>query len=401
MRMSEVRDSLCPYLSSQLLVKKINPYNTESLEVARIELINKSGDASIPTFTPAVYPPPTLAILSIFSQLPWRKFRYLLLTVDTVGLVALLTVLSLSLGSKLYCPQSLIMWSVGFSWAPWHSGMATGNLAIPAISAGAVGWWASEQKRLWLASIFLLVSLMLKPQIGGLFVLILMLRRSWKPVCWGLAGWGGAFVVTALWMQKFTSGWWEEYSKLISAYLVTMREIDPSSANPLRHDLINLQRLFYAISENSLLVEGLVVVLVGLMVLAVIVKHKNEIQLPPPLLTAGTVLVIGLLPFYHRFYDASLLLFAVAWAISTCCENRTLSLATKAIIVGCIPFLVPGAAALAWAVNHSYFPVRVTATWWWEALVMSHQVWALLIVTAGLSYLLVIKNGKGPLAAHG
>ena len=160
MRMSETRDSLGPYLGSRLLVEKINPYNGVLLEAARVELINKSGDASLPTFTTAIYPPTTLVMLSAFSRLSWKHFRYLLLVVDTVGLAAVLTVLGLSMGDQLYRPQWQSLWIIGLNWAPWHSGMATGNLAIPAISIGVFGWWASEQRRTLVAGILLLASLM-------------------------------------------------------------------------------------------------------------------------------------------------------------------------------------------------------------------------------------------------
>lgn len=401
MRMSETRDSLCPYLGSQLLVKKHNPYNGALLESARLELTNKSGDTSIPTFTSAIYPPTTLVILSIFSQLPWQYFRYFLLFIDTAGLVAVLAVLSFSLGGAFYRPQSLVLWITGLAWAPWHTGMATGNLAIPAISIGIIGWWASERQRIWAASAFLLVSLMLKPQIGAVFIVMLMLRRCWKPVVASLTGWVVIFIATALWMQKQAPGWWGDYSRLIKAFLVAGHENDPSSANPLRHDLINLQRLLYTVFESQLVVSGVMLVLIGLLAIGLIARHKNKKQLPPPLLTSAAVVTIALLPFYHRFYDASLLLFVVAWALSLWSEGVTTTYSARAVFAGCLPFLVPGAAALAWAINRGYFFDGVVKTWWWETFVMSHQVWALLWVAGWLSYTLTVTANKEPSAAYG
>ena len=399
--MSETRDSLCPYLGSQLLVKKQNPYNHVLLEAARVELINKSGDTSIPTFTSAIYPPTTLVILSIFSQLSWQHFRYFLLLIDTVGLVAVLAVLSSLLGGTLYCPQSLALWVMGLAWAPWHTGMATGNLAIPAIGIGAIGWWAGEQQRIWVASAFLLVSLMLKPQIGAVFVAMLMLRWCWKPVVASLTSWLALFIATALWMQAQVPEWWVNYRRLINVFLVTGHENDPSSVNPLRHDLINIQRLLYAIFENRLAVSGVVLALVGLLAFRLIAAHKNKKRLPPTLLTSAAVVTIALLPFYHRFYDASLLLFVVAWAFSLWNEEVATRYSARAVLAGCLPFLMPGAAALAWMVNRGYFSAAIVKAWWWEAIVMSHQVWALLWIAGWLSYAMVAKLNKERAAVYG
>ena len=399
--MSETRDGLCPYLSSQLLIKKRSPYNTALLEAARVELINNSGDTLIPTFTSAIYPPTTLVILSIFSPLSWRHFRFFLLLVDTAGLVAVLAVLSLSLGSPLYSLQSLALWIMGLTWAPWHTGMATGNLAIPAISIGIIGWWAGEQQRIWAASVFLLASLMLKPQIGAVFVVMLVLRRCWKPVLVSLTGWGAIFIAIALWMQKHIPGSWQDYRMQINAFLIAGHENDPSAANPLRHDLINLQRLLYTVFESRWAVSGVMLALVGLLAFGLMAKHKNKKELPSSLLTSAAVVTLALLVFYHRFYDASLLLFAVAWAFSRWNEGAAMKYSAGAVLVGCLPFLVPGAASLAWAVNRGYFPDGMVKAWWWEVFVMSHQVWALLWILGWLSYTLAATANKEPPTVYG
>lgn len=402
MRMFEVRDSLGPYLSSRLLAEGVSPYNEALMEAARLELAKKTNDASIPTFTSAIYPPTTLVLLSTFSRLSWKHFRYMLLVVDTAGLIAVLTVLSFSLNDRFYSSPSLAVWVVGLNWAPWHSGMATGNLVIPAISIGAIAWWASEQRCWWVVvGACLLVSLMLKPQIGGLFVAVLMLRHCWKAVFFGLASWGAIFIAVVLWMQEYTAGWWGDYRVLVSSFLVVGHDGDPSSANSLRRDLINMQRLLYTISENRLLVEGVTYTLTGLLVVGLIFSHKNKDRLPPSLLTLAIVTVVGLLPVYHRFYDASLLLFAAALAISSLLQGEALRISAKALIAGCLPFLVPGAAGLAWAVNRGYFPDWLVNACWWEVFVMSHQVWALLWIIGWLSHLLAITTSKEPAAAHG
>ena len=394
MRMSETRDSLCTYLSSRLLAEKRSPYNDGLLEKAWDELRNQPNNALIPTFTSVVYPPTTLALLSLFSRLSWNHFRYLLLAVDTVGLIAVLIVLSRSLGGRLNSQLSLWLWVIGFSWAPWHSGMATGNLSIPAISLGVMGWWAGESRRDWLASGFLLLSLMVKPQTGLVFLVILAFRRYWKPVYVSLICWIVILAATVLWMQRFIPAWWHDYQAMVGVFLAAGRANDPSSGNPLRHDLINLQRLLYPIFDNGALANALALLLIGLLTLLLVTWHRNREVHITPLLTSATIVTIGLLPFYHRFYDASIMLFAVAWAISHWKSGAAIKRCAAGVLAGCVPFLVPGAAALALAVNHGFVPDVVVKARWWEVFVMSHQVWALLWVAGWLSYAMMVEANK-------
>jgi hypothetical protein len=71
------------------------------------------------------------------------------------------------------------------------------------------------------------------------------------------------------------------------------------------------------------------------------------------------------------------------------------------VLVSCLPFLIPGAAALAWAVNRGYFPEGMVKSWGWEVFVMSHQVWALLWMAGWLSYALMSAGNKEPTTAYG
>lgn len=100
------------------------------------------------------------------------------------------------------------------------------------------------------------------------------------------------------------------------------------------------------------------------------------------LLPLSALVVISLLPVYHRLYDASLLAFPLAWSLTDLSGRiRTLSNFTFCLL---LPFLVPGGTVLEQIQVRGYVSPAVQGSWWWNALVMPHQVWVLVILTVVL-----------------
>ena len=96
------------------------------------------------------------------------------------------------------------------------------------------------------------------------------------------------------------------------------------------------------------------------------------------LLELSTIAVISLLPVYHRFYDATLLVLPLCWAFVWLRRER----ASAALSLGLmLPFLIPGGTLLETMQIAGRIPRALTNHWWWEAVVMPHQVWALLFLS--------------------
>ena len=92
--------------------------------------------------------------------------------------------------------------------------------------------------------------------------------------------------------------------------------------------------------------------------------------------------VISLLPIYHRLYDASLLVFPLAWSLTDLSGKiRPLGKVAFCLI---LPFLVPGGTLLEQIQLGGYVSTTVRGSWWWNAVVMPHQVWAILILSLAL-----------------
>src|SRR5690606_32496529 len=94
--------------------------------------------------------------------------------------------------------------------------------------------------------------------------------------------------------------------------------------------------------------------------------------------------VISLLPVYHRVYDAGLLLLPLGWALlarrPVTARHRRLALWLL------VPFLLPGVSILERLEDTGFVFAGVTKSWWWQALVIPHQVWTLLALAIVLLF---------------
>lgn len=87
---------------------------------------------------------------------------------------------------------------------------------------------------------------------------------------------------------------------------------------------------------------------------------------------SGLAICILLLT-YHRFYDMAILVFPIAWAVSAL--RTEYHLFAKAVLGLSLLFIVPGIELLS-EISENLLPA-VNTSWWWESLVMPHQIWAL------------------------
>lgn len=145
---------------------------------------------------------------------------------------------------------------------------------------------------------------------------------------------------------------------------------------------MNLQVLLYVILHNRALANGLALavgIITGLWWLFLLSRRFGSGQ---HLLAVSTLVVISLLPVYHRLYDASLLVFPLAWSLTELSGKiRSLGNITFCLI---LPFLVPGGSLLEQIQLTGYVSTAVRSSWWWNAMVMPHQVWAILILSVVL-----------------
>jgi hypothetical protein len=387
LRSGEARDSLVLYLSAKALIQGKNPYSRESLDE---NWRATAKGQSLTSYTPLVYPPTSIFLFAPLAELPWLRVRQGLLLINVMSLLLTLVILGRQLAGNVWHQWAL--WIIGLSWGPWHTGISTANMALLVTALGTLAWGLADSKGWKWSSLALLFALLLKPQIGLLFWFYFCLRKQWRIA---LASSSAALLMLILsfcWLQYQSPGWFEAWRETLAIAVAPGHENDPTVANHLRNDLLNLQRLLSLFSENASVINGFILA-AGIAFVLYLWRRHQQVELPPPaLLTISLVTASGLLPVYHRYYDASLLLLAVTWALKFL--DGIFSCAARTVFLCSLIFLVPGAAWLAWLMRRGALPTSLINHWWWETLVMPHQVWALTVIVLLLSYALHVSGKK-------
>ncbi len=166
-----------------------------------------------------------------------------------------------------------------------------------------------------------------------------------------------------------------------------------TAINPTRFGLINLQVAIYPLIGNVRLTNDAAEAVGGVLLIAwsilvwvgggapSVASNKvgrKWLGEDCDLLALSTIAVISLLPVYHRFYDATLLVFPLCWIFVSFRRAHRVSLLCLLLLA---PFLVPGGTLLETMQSSGRIPASLSHHWWWEAFVMAHQVWALVLLS--------------------
>ena len=154
---------------------------------------------------------------------------------------------------------------------------------------------------------------------------------------------------------------------------------DFTPANRVWFNMVNLQVAFYSVVRNILWTKVLslsvVAILFCLWLWFVLRNHAGW-----NLLALSTLVTICLLPVYHRFYDAALLIFPLAWG--WLCARPGQRWRVSVLVA---PFLLPGAALLS-QLGVASNVLRVQSSVDWRLLLVAHEPWVLLLLSALLLY---------------
>jgi hypothetical protein len=334
--------------------------------------------------THSAQPPGTFVIFAPIVAFSWPVARNIWLGVLLVAFVMTVWSLLRVAGFRGDTPRTLVFITSCLALAPFHTGLASGNASILVIGVCAMAICAASSRCDVLAGLLFGVACSLKPQIGSFLVLYYLLHRRWRLFVTALALTAALVLVAILWMRICGVAWAHDYFHNINA-LVTENKIDDfTSANPIRFMLINLQVPFYSFtgsgrSANILaLSAGALLVSVWTYLIARSRVRGSE------LLALGTIAVIGLMPIYHRLYDASLLAIPLCWCLSW--PTGKLKNVARIALFLMVPFLVPGTAFLQQRAGQGRIPVAWTHSWWWDRFVMPHETWTLLLLSLVMLY---------------
>ena len=390
-------DLLSPYIQSRSWVKGLDPYSPQILrlfwprQTGQFEFLKKEitdGSITVKRGIPTAYPLTSFVLLSPIALLPWPTANLLWTAINIVlfafALASLVTIAGWSSSDWrifLFLALSLLL-------APFHTGIATGNPAIVTTELGIIAIGLASRRQDVGAGLILAIAVSLKPQIGLCFLFYYGLRQRWR-IC-GVSS-ALAFALAAAGVLRLGIGkpWQQSYWADNRALFSIGSLADFTERNPMRFSLINLQVLVYSLIRSSAAADIGAVVLAGSLFVIWLFYHR-KCRRDRDLLCVGTLLVISLLPIYHRFYDAALLVIPLCWAI-TKLPGRSWTPA-RIVFLFILPFLLPGASILEQMEERGIMPAAFAHSTFWNVIVMSHQVWLLMLLSGTLLYAMSLER---------
>ncbi len=311
------------YTGARCLLHGCNPYDTAQLEQQFYQAGGHAGELPSWDIDVPVYPPSTFLALSPLGALPFPAARLLWFLLNGclfVTAAAAMTWLTAGLWRWL----GTIMVSIVLATSSIL--LILGQPAAFAISLLVIATSLFLRGRfLPLAAVLLALSLAVKPQIGALIGAYLLLRGIHaKYAAAASAGAIALLVCGALVLQQHpgSAAWLTTLEHNLSATLAPGGSADPRPENQQSVGDINLQALTSIYLVNSVafdrVAQGIFLLLLTVWVVAVL---RSQATWNTHLLALSALAVLSLMPVYHRFYDARLLLLTIP-AVVLICERR-------------------------------------------------------------------------------
>jgi hypothetical protein len=393
---TQFNDFLSPYIQAKALMRGLDPYSPQVLlqlwpaEAAHFLFLPKevaNGTLVANRGFPTAYPITALVLITPFSLLPWNFAYALWLGTNLVLFVAMLCALVSMAGFSYHQASTILLVAATLALAPFHTGIVTANVTLIAVELGVMAIWAARQHHDMATAVLLAVAAGLKPQIGLCFLLYYLLRRRWRVCGIALALLTCMVALGLLRLELSHTPWLANYINDNHILLETGILGNFTAINPTRFGLINLQVALYPILGSVPLTNGVAGVVGAILLVAWLASMARNQRDDCELLDLSAIAVISLLPVYHRFYDATLLVLPLCWVFVSYRKARVFAVLSSVLM---IPFLIPGGTLLETMEVSGRIPAALAHRWWWEAFAMAHQVWLLLFLGILLLYEMAI-----------
>jgi hypothetical protein len=214
--------------------------------------------------------------------------------------------------------------------------LVLGQPAVFAISLVIIGsYFFLGGRFLAVGALMFLLSLAVKPQIGGLIVLYLVLRRiHWRYASMAMAGAGVVLLCASLILGHHprSAAWASTLRANLSATLNPGGSADPRPENQQAIGDLNLQSLTSIFFPEARTFNAVAYsVFLALLALGILVALRTSASRETHFISLAALSVLSLMPVYHRFYDTRLLLLSIP-AIGIVFQKRRLLGALIAVV---------------------------------------------------------------------
>ena len=313
------------YYGARCMVYHADPYQESELTH-----IYRDADGEVTTgratalrvITSYVNLPTSLIVTAPFGALEWRPAHLL-----WMGITAAAFILA-----------SWLMWNEAANYAPVISGLLIfiflansellleiGNAAGIAVALCTIGVWCIlKGRRIWVGILALALSLALKPHLGGLVLLYLLLAsgRQQKRALQTFVVYMALAVPMLIWTFQVAPHWMSELRTNLAQTSQLGDINDPISVNPAFHgaSIIDLQSVFSLIRNSPRFYnQASYLTCAPLLLVWAITTVRKKFSLEGAWLGLAAIAPLSMLPLYHRTHDTRLLLlvlpaFAFIWA---------------------------------------------------------------------------------------
>jgi glycosyl transferase family 87 len=377
-------DFLSTYIQAKAWGCGKDPYSPQSLialwpsdnhRPLFVDAAAANGQLERKAGVPSPYPLTSLVLLSPFTLFSWSVALRWWIALNVCAVVLACFALVSICGCSLAEFRSQVFLGCAFALAPFHSGLGTANPAMLAVSLTVGCVWVMHSHWEKTAGVLLALAICLKPSVAGGLLLFFLIRRRWKVSMIATAGIALVGAVGAIRLAVSRVPWFFSYLENSRRIFAPGSVDDFTPANPIRFNMVNAQVPIYSLIGNAALANLAALFLAAIMLgcwLWFSRRHRSS-----DVLAISFISVVSLIAVYHRFYDAALLIWPLAWSLLAV-RKRSTSLAVLLLIV---PFFLPGAAVLDRLAVTGHIPRQWLNGWFWNDLVMPHEAWVLILLT--------------------
>ncbi len=277
-----------------------------------------------------------------------------------------------------------------FSWSAWqapallaatlglgasHTGLANGQVnvivtSLLALKLAKMGSGASVA-----AGAFFALGVALKPTMAAPYVLFPLRRWDWRLLLTASGAGLGILFAAVGWLELQGVPWVESWRQSIGRF-AGGGDGDLTLASSTAVTMIHLDALLVPLgwSPSAARFTTLALTAVAVAVWWTGDRRAASDRVGPALASWGVLSLITLLCVYHRYYDATLLLFPIAWAIFSIARFPKLAALQLGLTA---PMLAPIPATLYALHERGWIDAGVHESAAWQILVLRHQVWLL------------------------
>lgn len=299
-------DFITVYCGSRCLIEGCNPYDPSQLQQQFSRAGGHENESRGFEAYPPVYPPSTLVAFTPLARIGFRAARFLWFLLNgSLFLVAIGLVLSLNPLSQRWLASLFACLILLNSIVLLHSGQP-GIFAIATLMISCTLFL--RERYLAIASLLLMLSLVVKPQIGLFVAIFFFIRRSHRRYVSAAIIGALAFLLTGAMVlnrRPSSSEWLSDLRTNVATSLTPGHINDPNEPGSTEINLQGATSLMFANAKMSDAVSyGIFAILFAIWGVGVWRMHSDP---EGHIVLLGALLVLSLLPAYHRYYDAAIL----------------------------------------------------------------------------------------------